>query len=265
MPGPVMPVLRRFRPLLLLCALGLSACAGVPGPATSHAPEPLNDKARIQVRLADSTRDACNYASAATLYKAALDNAPDDPRILLALGEAQTGSGQFDAAAETYRRVTAHDAGNIEARIGLGRIAMQLRRADQALAEFDAALARGSDSRARIGRGVALDTLGRHAEAQTEYRAVLTESPNHRVALNNLALSLALTGNLAEAEKLLVPLADGPASTPRFRQNLALVYGLAGEAERARYLMRADMDEAALRGNFAFYEAARAAIGNPNP
>jgi hypothetical protein len=29
--------------------------------------------------------------------------------------------------------------------------------------------------------------------------------------------------------------------------------------------MRADMDEAALRGNFAFYEAARAAIGNPNP
>ena len=92
-------------------------------------------------------------------------------------------------------------------------------------------------------RDVALDTLGRHAEAQKEYRAALAINPNNKTAISNLGLSLALAGNPAEGEALLEPLADGPSSTPRLRQNLALVLGLKGDGTRAAQLARADLSE----------------------
>ena len=48
-------------------------------------------------------------------------------------------------------------------------------------------------------RGVALDLLERHVDAQACYRAVLASTPRHVSARNNLALSLALSGQFAEA------------------------------------------------------------------
>jgi Flp pilus assembly protein TadD len=52
-------------------------------------------------------------------------------------------------------------------------------------------------------------------------------------------------------------LVDGPASTPRLRQNLALILGLKGETTRAAQLSRTDLNEPEVRSNLAFYEAAR--------
>jgi len=90
-----------------------------------------------------------------------------------------------------------------------------------------------------------------------KYRQALAINPNNRAASSNLALSLALTGRQDEAEALLEPLVDGPASTPRLRQNLALVLGLKGDAARAARLGRTDLNEQEVRGNLAFYEAVR--------
>jgi Flp pilus assembly protein TadD len=114
-----------------------------------------------------------------------------------------------------------------------------------------------NDTRGRVGLGVALDTLGRHAEAQAQYRHALEINPSNRTAINNLALSLALADRASEGEALLRPLVDGPASTPRLRQNLALILGLKGETTRAAQLSRTDLNEPEVRGNLAFYEAAR--------
>jgi Flp pilus assembly protein TadD len=102
-----------------------------------------------------------------------------------------------------------------------------------------------------------LDSLGRHAEAQASYRAVLETSPRQVSARNNLALSLAVTGQFDEAVALLTPLVRSSAATPRIRENLALVYGLMGDADRAAMLSRSDLDDSSIRANLEFMAAVR--------
>lgn len=236
--------------LLLAACLLLPACAATPpGGRTAVA-----DRSQLQTTLAERAAEAGNPAASARLYRAALAQNPDDAKTALALADALARSGKLAEAEEAYQALLKRDPRNAQAQLGLGRVHLLLKRPEQALA----ALARaGDDPAARIGRGVALDTLGRHGEAQAEYRAVLAAAPGNRTAANNLALSLALSGDLRQAEGLLVPLADGPDSEPRFRQNLALVYGLQGQDGRAAALARADLDPDAVRGNLAFYAAVR--------
>jgi Flp pilus assembly protein TadD len=68
--------------------------------------------------------------------------------------------------------------------------------------------------------GVAYDLLGDHAAATGTYRQALAMVPASNAVRNNLALSLALQENFAEAVQLLRPLAEGPGATRRSRQNL---------------------------------------------
>ena len=89
------------------------------------------------------------------------------------------------------------------------------------------------------------------------YRAVLATTPRHVSARNNLALSLAVTGQYDEAVALLTPLARSSAATPRIRENLALIYGLMGDADRAAMLSRADLDDGSIRANMEFIAAVR--------
>ena len=90
--------------------------------------------------------------------------------------------------------------------------------------------------------GVTKDMLGKHSEAQAAYRRVLQINPENYSAKNNLALSLALTGNHGKSIKLLEEIASSTKSTPITKQNLALVYAAAGRTEDA-------MTDGALRRN----------------
>src|SRR4051812_39015218 len=86
------------------------------------------------------------------------------PRFMSHWETALTGAGEFDQAADAYRTAIATDRSNINARLGLGRVAMQLRQADLAEIQFAAVVDQvPNDTRGRVGLGVALDTLGRHA------------------------------------------------------------------------------------------------------
>jgi Flp pilus assembly protein TadD len=249
------------RLLLIAGCLMMSACVGTDvRPVASNAPPAsvLDEKGRIQMRLAESAREAGNFPYAAKLYRTLAAGQPGNAPLHVALGDTLTGAGDFDAASEAYRDAIAADRFSTDARLGLGRVAMQLRQPDLAVVQFGAVVDQAPhDARGHVGLGVAMDTLGRHAEAQKEYRSALAINPNNRTAISNLGLSLALAGNPAEGEALLEPLADGPSSTPRLRQNLALVLGLKGDSTRAAQLARADLTEQDVRANLAFYEAAR--------
>ena len=117
-----------------------------------------------------------------------------------------------------------------------------------------------ADSRAKVGRGVALDLLGRHGEAIAEYRTVLAGQPGNRAAANNLALSLALNGQTSEAIRRLERLAQSAEAPPRVRQNLALVLGLAGERERAAVIARIDQSPEDVASNQRFLELIRSLV-----
>jgi Flp pilus assembly protein TadD len=141
--------------------------------------------------------------------------------------------------------------GLTKAHLALGEPAMAITSADQALALAP------HDVRVLVDRGVALDSLGRHAEAQESYRAVLAAASRNVSARNNLALSLAVTGRYDEAVELLTPLARSSSATPRIRENLALVYGLMGDTNRAALLSSADLDDSSIKANEAFFAAVR--------
>ena len=105
--------------------------------------------------------------------------------------------------------------------------------------------------------GVAQDLLGDHAAAEGTYRQALTVMPASEAARNNLALSLALQDRFKEALDLLRPLAEGPNSTRRSRQNLALVFGLQGDMAAAERVSRIDLGGEALGNNLAYFAALR--------
>ncbi|MEM9570187.1 MAG: hypothetical protein AAF996_01895 [Pseudomonadota bacterium] len=76
--------------------------------------------------------------------------------------------------------------------------------------------------------GLAFDQMGEHEKAQTAYKFALERDPNRTSTLSNYGLSLALTGQLHDAEAVLRKAVDAPGADVRVRQNLALVLGLQG-------------------------------------
>ena len=81
-------------------------------------------------------------------------------------------------------------------------------------------------------RGIALDRLSRHAEAQATYREGLKRDPTDFALLSNLGLSLGLSGQTDEGIAILRELVRDGSANANTRGNLALVYGLAGPRGR---------------------------------
>ncbi|MEO1222176.1 MAG: hypothetical protein AAFY42_12635 [Pseudomonadota bacterium] len=76
--------------------------------------------------------------------------------------------------------------------------------------------------------GVAFDRLEQHDKAQMAYEYALDRDPNRPTTLSNYGLSLALTGQLMEAETALRKAVTISDQDVRVRQNLALILGLQG-------------------------------------
>ncbi len=80
-----------------------------------------------------------------------------------------------------------------------------------------------------LGRGIAQDLLGQHAEAQASYRAVLAAAPQNMPALNNLALSMVLAGDPGAAVPVLQRLAARGDAPPRVLNNLSVAQAAVNE------------------------------------
>ena len=99
--------------------------------------------------------------------------------------------------------------------------------------------------------GILLDRLGNYEEAQSEYRWALKLAPDNVAVRNNLALSLAQSGRLAEGIRVLERVVHSENVTAQARQNLALLYALKGEFENAERLAREDLPRDAAAENIA--------------
>jgi Flp pilus assembly protein TadD len=105
--------------------------------------------------------------------------------------------------------------------------------------------------------GVTKDLAGEHQEAQEWYRRGLGVAPGDPALASNLALSLALSGDYADAIVVLQPIALAPSGSAQERQTLALIYGLRGSVAEAERLNRIDLDDAAVAHNLAYYATLR--------
>ena len=107
-------------------------------------------------------------------------------------------------------------------------------------------------------RGIALDRLSRHAEAQATYREGLKRDPTDFALNSNLGLSLGLSGQTDAGIRILSELVRDGSANANTRGNLALVYGLAGREREAKATLAGDLSASAIQNNLAYYRELRA-------
>jgi Flp pilus assembly protein TadD len=159
-------------------------------------------------------------------------------RAALALGDTQSAVGFFGRAEEIAPRSPLPPA-------GLGAAMAAEGDGTGALSYFSRAQQLGA-SIVVLGadRGLAYDLLGRHANAQVDYRAALLGNDADE-ARRRLSLSLAITGDQAGALQTLAPLtARRDAGAARCR---ALILALSGDLQGARRSLDAAMPGSSAR------------------
>ena len=117
----------------------------------------------------------------------------------------------------------------------------------RAVTEYDAVLAaKPNDMRALVNKGVALDLLGRHGDAQALYQKALAFAPGDATILNDMALSMLLAGHPREAEQVVAPLRSQPDVAPRIRAGVGVVLAANGDVDGARQMAGPQATEAQL-------------------
>ena len=164
----------------------------------------------------------------------------------------------YTEAADAYQAALSIDANDPELHRGFANVLLALGKPQLALAHLEIAASKNTgDPRIFNALGVAHDLAGRHDLAQADYRRGIALAPDQVSLRNNLGLSQALSGDFNGGIATLSDLVSRPGATPRNRQNLALVYGLAGDNTHAALVARTDLDEAAVRNNLAYFTLLR--------
>jgi len=205
---------------LLACvsAVGAAAPAAAQGSYSPYAESPAAALARYVRTLASDPKD---FGALIGAGKSALE-----------LGDNQAAAGFFARADEVNPRSPMPQA-------GMGAVSVATGEPKAALPYFTRAQQLGAPvAMWGVDRGLAYDLLGRQREAQADYRAALA-GPDSEEARRRLALSLAISGNKAEALEALAPLAaKRDASTNRVR---AFVLALTGDSNAAMVSIDAAM------------------------
>jgi Flp pilus assembly protein TadD len=242
-------------------ASAAAPAAGVPPiQSQSGAPgKPSAERAAAAfLRAGDMAQAQGEFASAVEFYRRAADLTPKATVPLVKLGGALEASGNYGQAYDTYSTAKARDPSDWRVDLALGRLAIRLNRLEQAADALEAALRLHEDPEIWAVLGVAHDAMGDHVRAQADYKAGLEKAPQDLLLKNNLGLSQALAGDYAAAIRTMKALVAEPGASARNRLNLALVYGLAGEDDKAAQAARQDLGEADSANNRKAYALLRA-------
>ncbi len=209
------------------------------------------------LKIADETSAGGDPATAASLYRQVHEQKPKDPVPLQRLGAIFMTLRDYHSAADAYREAVALDPNNGNLRRELATALLVMGDAQNAMTEIRAALAKQADDpRLYNLLGVAQDMAGRHDLAQQTYRHGTEMAPANVGLRNNYAMSLAMAGDFADAVAELDQIAK-PDAPPRYRLNLALAYGLAGDDVHAAEAARQVLDEASVQNNLSYYALLR--------
>lgn len=168
---------------------------------------------------------------------------PTDLDALLSAGNASLALRDAGAAAGFFARAASLAPGDARVQLGQARVALEQRRPVAALAGFALAEKAGVRPLDMAGdRGLAFDLVGDNATAQQLYRGILAVGDSAEVR-RRLALSLAISGNRQEFERVLYPLLrDQDRSAFRTRAFGLAILGLTDAAvEIADAMMPTDL------------------------
>ncbi|MBT7361315.1 MAG: hypothetical protein HN813_04985, partial [Rhodospirillaceae bacterium] len=186
------------------------------------------------------------------IYRRAHMLAPLELDPLLRLANTLSNVGAHREAGNAWKRALLIEPRSFDARLGYGETLAALDQPILALEQFRLAAELGSSADMHNGMGVSHDLLGDAAAAQAAYREGLGDQRSLKL-LNNLGLSLALSGEYGEAIAILEEANGFSSAGSRHRTNLALAYALSGQDGRARAIMAMDTDEVSAQRAQAFY------------
>ncbi|MFL5279780.1 MAG: tetratricopeptide repeat protein [Rhodopila sp.] len=186
----------------------LAACAG--------SPSGLSSTQTPSVRVAQAAMASGDLMLAESIYAKASAAAPSDADVQVSYADALL---RLNKVAQARSVLTAHMKTVRDPRpLGgpLGVVEVLQGDAQAALADLAAAAAADPGNiRWIVDKAIALDLLARHGEAQALYRQALAADADDMIATNNLAVSLALSGQKSEAASVAAPLAGRGDLPPR--------------------------------------------------
>jgi len=217
---------------MILLTLLLAACSQSRGDAV---PAALSSDAGQHV--AQAAVQAGDLALAAQIYGQESAANPGDAAAQLRYADVLARGGDIAAARELLKSRLATVSDPVQLRNGLGSIYVVTGQPALAISEYDAVLAaKPDDMRALVNKGVALDLLARHDEAQPLYRKALALAPGDAAILNDLALSMLLARHPREAQQVAAPLQSQPDIAPRIRAGVCVVLAANGDLAGAQQM-----------------------------
>jgi predicted Zn-dependent protease len=230
------PRVNRIVPLLAVVALAACGIASkekrappAPTPAQPlSAPAPRTD---VLVARARALRADGDVAGARARLEAALALAPGAEDARVELADLLVADGQeLPRAAELLAGV-----GELDPRVHLVRARLAEALADDGVAatEYGLALGAADDPDVRLRLALALERLGRSAEATAELERVRTARPDDGVVRARLAERYEADGRSAEAEAELRSLAEASPDRPAVWERLARFYERTGRRKEA--------------------------------
>lgn len=192
--------------------------------------------------------------AAAAFWGTAYDRAPQDPKNAVNYASALRKIGSTREAAAVMAKAYGRFPNNPDVNLEYGKALVEEGRAFEAVRYLEiASEARRDDWRAVSAYGVALDQIGEHDLARAKYDEALGISPQNSTILNNKGLSFALDGDLPAAIKTLRAATANRGADARVRQNLALALAINGDMREAERLARSDLPPQVAERNIAYF------------
>jgi len=194
----------------------------------AEAPAAPGGLAAVRSHVAENALKSRDFETAERLYREAHEASPQDAAPLSGLAEAFYAQGNYDKAVSTFREALARTPNSAAVIEGLAKSLISKGSYDEARTLLEAAAKNAPNGSLLNKLGVARDLSGDGQGAQSAYRAALALDPENLSTRNNLALSLAISGQYREAVAEMEQVAADPRGGGRYGANLAFVYGLAG-------------------------------------
>src|SRR3984885_10294601 len=163
-------------------------------------------------------------------FERALNERPNDPRVLFALGNTARDIGLLLPAQEFLSRVLALEPGRVEALVNLANLLRSQGNFTAAESLLSPALARNPDAAELwLTLGSVYREMGDAQRAAQHYRAALDRRPDYPPALGNLADLLADEGNTGKALALYDLAIEREPLNAQARLNRSILHLLRGE------------------------------------
>ena len=192
--------------------------------------------------LAADAEEAKDYEKAAAYYDRLYERHPKEKNALLGYARNLRYLGLSKDAIKALRASDKKLRQDLDLQIELGKSQL----ADSLINDSSDTLVKAIERdplrwESHSALGIIFDRLGNYTNARKAYERALELSPNNIGVKNNLALSLAQAGRLDEAINILETIVAKKSAGPQSRQNLAMLYGLKGEFDKARILTERDL------------------------